>query len=130
MLESLWLFYAYFDASASGCPSSGCTGPQFIPIYSTAMLALTALLLIVGAIGVWGASFAYVAGAVLSGIALIVTGYTVVVVHGYGYLSTASNDAIIAVAFALIALLVNINGIRSKSGLSEQANPMNLPVFG
>jgi hypothetical protein len=112
------------------CPLNGCVGPNFVPIYSTADLALAAVLLIVGALGVWGASFAYVVGAVTSAIALVATGYTVAVVNGYGYLSTASDDAIIGVAFALVALLANIEAVRSKSGISEQANPMNLPVFG
>lgn len=87
-------------------------------------------LLAVGAVGVWGASISYLAGAVLSAATLLVTGYTVAVVHGHGYPSTVSNDAIIGVAFALVALLINLDAVRSKSGISEQANPMNLPVFG
>jgi len=87
-------------------------------------------LLAVGAVGVWGASFSYAAGAVLSAAVLIVAGYTVAVVFGHGFSSTVSNDAIIGVAFALVALLVNIDAMRSKSSISEQANPLNLPVFG
>jgi len=87
-------------------------------------------LLAVGVVEAWGASFSYVAGAVLSAAALVVTAYTVAVVFGQGYASTVSNDAIIGVAFALVALLVNIEAMRSRSGISEQANPMNLPVFG
>ena len=46
------------------------------------------------------------------------------------YPSAVSSDAIIGVAFGLVALLANIDAVRSKSGISEQANPMNLPVFG
>ena len=130
IIESLWLLYSYFDTPAVSCPPSGCTGPSFIPTYSEAALALALALLAVGAFGLWGASFAYVVGGILSAAALLDAGYTVLVARGYGYLSTASNDAILGVAFALVALIVNINAFRSKEGISEQANPMNLPVFG
>ncbi len=130
VLEAVALIYAYFDVSVHSCPASGCPGPSFIPTYSVFSLALAAVVLIVGALGLWGASFAYPAGAVTSGVALLFTAYTVVVVNGYAYLTTASDDAIIGLAFALVALVVNLDAMRSKSGISEQANPMNLPVFG
>ncbi len=130
MVEGVALFFAYFDYPTTSCPPHGCLGPGFIPTYSIFSLVLAALLLVVGLLGLWGASFAYPLGAVLSGAALLLTAYTVLVVQGYGYLSTASYDAIIGVAFALVALIVNVEAIRSKSGISEQANPMNLPVFG
>jgi hypothetical protein len=128
IVEAAWFLYAYLDAPATGCFPPGC--PSFIPLYSVVSLVLVLILIVVGGLGFWGASVAYVAGAVLSAAALAIAGYTVVVVRGYGYLSTASNDAIIGVAFALVALLVNIDAMRSKGGISEQANPMNLPVFG
>ena len=130
IIESLWLLYSYFDTPAVSCPLNGCTGPSFIPIYSVVTVALALALLVVGALGLWGASFAYVGGSVLSAVALLDAGYTVLIVKGYGYLSTSSNDAILGVAFALVALIVNVNASRSKEGISEQANPMNLPVFG
>ena len=131
ILESLWLLYSsYLDLSGTMCPANGCPGPSFIPLYSVVTLALVVALFAVGALGVWGASFAYLTGAVLSAVAMLDLGYTVVVVRGYTYLATASNDAIIGVAFALVALVVNVDAMRSKSGISEQANPMNLPVFG
>jgi hypothetical protein len=122
VVVALWLFYAYFDSPA--------VGPVFVPTNSIASPALAVLLLLVGALEVWGVSIAYGIGAVLSAAALVVTGCTVIIVHGYEYLSTASNDAIIGVAFALVAILINLEAIRSKSNISEQANPMNLPVFG
>jgi len=130
VLESAWLLYAYYDAPMTGCLSTACQGQPFIPLYSWAAPALALALLAVGAVGVWGASFSYAAGAVLSAAVLIVAGYTVAVVFGHGFSSTVSNDAIIGVAFALVALLVNIDAMRSKSSISEQANPLNLPVFG
>jgi hypothetical protein len=130
VVEAIALIYAYFDVVVYSCPANGCPGPSFIPTYSVVTLGLAAMLLIVGALGVWGAPSAYLGGAVLSAAALLVTGYTVAVTFGHGYLSTASDDAIIAAAFALVALVVNIEAARSKGGISEQANPMNLPVFG
>ena len=130
VLESVWLLYASYDAPTTSCLSTTCPGQPFIPLYSLATPALAVALLIVGALGVWGASFSYAAGGVLSAAALVVTGYTVAVVFGRGYVSTVSDDAIIGVAFALVAFLVNVDAIRSKSSISEQANPMNLPVFG
>jgi len=130
VVESLWLLYSYFDTPAIGCPLDGCPGPGFVPTYSVATAVLALALLVVGALGVWGASFAYVGGGALSVVALLDTGYTVLVAKGYGYLSTASNDATLGAAFALVALIVNVNAARAKGGISEQANPMNLPVFG
>lgn len=130
VLESFWLLYAYYDAPTTSCLSTACQGQPFIPLYSLAAPALATALLVVGAVAVWGASFSYVVGGVLSAAVLFVTGYTVAVVFGHGYASTVSNDAIIGVAFALVALIVNIDAMRSKSGISEEVNPMNLPVFG
>lgn len=130
VLESIWLLYAYYDAPITSCLSTSCPGQPFIPLYSVAAPALALALLAVGVVGVWGASFSYVAGGVLSAAALFVTGYSVAVVFGRGYSSTISNDAIIGFAFALVALLINVDAVRSKGSISEQANPMNLPVFG
>ena len=130
VLEAVWLLYAYYDAPTISCQSTGCPSQAFIPLYSFATPALVAALLIIGALALWGASFSYVAGGVLSAASLFVTGYTVAVVFGHGYVATVSDDAVIGVAFALVALLANVEGMRSKGGISEQANPMNLPVFG
>jgi hypothetical protein len=126
ILEALWLLYAYFDA-----PTLLTTGRvPFIPLYSLAALALSVVALVVGVLAVWGASFSYAAGAVVSGAALLVTVFTVLLASGNAYPSAVSNDAIIGTAFALVALLTNVDAMRSKTGISEQANPMNLPVFG
>ena len=130
VLESIWLLYASYDAPMTSCLYSACPAQPFIPLYSLAAPALAVALLAVGAVEIWGASFSYVAGGALSAAALFVTGWTVVVIYGHGYAPTFSDDAMIGVAFALVALLINIGAIRSKSNISEQANPMNLPVFG
>jgi hypothetical protein len=130
VLESVWLLYAYFDSGAAVVNCVFCLNiPAFIPMHSILTPVLVGLLLVVGAFGIWGASFSYLAGALLSGVTILITGFTVAILND-GYLSTVSNDAIIGLAFGLVGLLANIDGIRSKSKLSEQANPMNLPVFG
>jgi len=130
VLESIWLLYSYMDAPTTSCLSAVCQGSPFIPLYSLATPALAVALLVVGALSLWGAYFSYIAGVALSAAALLVTGYTIAVVFGHGYVSAVSDDAIIGVAFALVALLANVDAMRSKGGISEQANPMNLPVFG
>jgi hypothetical protein len=126
IVESLWFLYAYYDMPP--IPSIGRV--PFIPIYSVASLGLAVALLAIGLMGVWGAAFSYLLGTVLSTVALLVAGFTVVIANGNAYPSAVSDDAIIGVAFALVALLANIQAIRSRGGISEQANPMNLPVFG
>lgn len=139
VVEGMWLLYSYFQTMGvfvgcrlgSGSPLVNCGGyPIPIPTGTWIALVLVAALIIVGALGMWGASIAYPAGSALSTIALLLTGYTVAVTRSYGYLSFATNDAALGVAFSLVALLVNLQAMRAKSGLSEQANPMNLPVFG
>jgi hypothetical protein len=122
ILESVWLLYGYFDVSKTSCPASGCPFPQFIPYFSEALFALPVVLLIVGALGVWGVGFAYLAGAVLSAFALLFMAYVVFLLE--------STNAEVGAALAAIAIVANVVGMRGRSGLSEQANPMNLPVFG
>ena len=130
LVEAISLVYAYFDAPMHTCPANGCPGPSFVPTNSIIGLGLALVLLAVGVMGLWGASLAYLGGTFLSAASLIMTGYTVAIVRGYGILSAASDDAVIAAAFALVALIVNAQAMRSKGSISEQANPMNLPVFG
>ncbi len=135
VVEALWMLYSYNDTAGMfiGCPvgSGSCIGnPSIVPTHLVLTLAVAAALVASGALGIWGASFAFPAGGVLSAVALVLNGYAVYATHPYGYLSAATDDALIGVAFALVALLVNFQAIRTKSGLSEQANPMNLPVFG
>ena len=132
VLESAWLFYLYFGSPPASvmCPASGCEFPQFVPAYSLVGLALAAALLIVGILGVWGASFSYTGGAGLSAIVLLLMIYTFAVTSGYAYLSTWTDEAIAGTGLSLVAALGNVLAVRSRSGISEQANPLNLPVFG
>ena len=131
ILESAGLLYAsLLDVATYSCPANGCAGPSFIPLYTPVFIVLALVALLIGALGLWGASFAYPGGALVSAAELLLTGYTVIVVNGYAYLSKASQDGIIGSALALVALIANVIAMMDKSSISEQANPMNLPVFG
>jgi hypothetical protein len=132
VLEGIWLFYAYFTGPTvyvgavicgPGCP----VPPQ---IYLWLLLPLGVITLIVGLLGVWGASFAYLAATVLSATVLVVTGYTVFSLAGFAAYTSILNEAAVVAALAVVTMLANAFAIRAKTRLSEQANPMNLPVFG
>jgi len=130
VVEALWMFYAYFDSPKTvasclnSCPYPGSIVPNDI------IPGLAVVILLVGALGVWGASPSYLLGAALSAAALLLMGYTVAVTSGDVLVSNVTNDALVGVAFALVALIVDFQAMRMKSRISEQANPMNLPVFG
>jgi hypothetical protein len=131
ILESVWLVYVQFAVTVTACPANGCPGPQFIPLYSPLLIGgLVAALLVDGLLGIWGSWFAYPAGALLSAVVLIITGYSVWTENGYAYLINESYQALFGAILAAVALLVSLIAWRSKNVLSEQANPMNLPVFG
>jgi MFS family permease len=48
----------------------------------------------------------------------------------YRDLGAVRGDELLSVSLALVGVVLNFAAIGSKSGLSEQANPVNLPVFG
>jgi len=128
VLEGIWLFYAYFAGPTVYVSCGlGCQVPQD---YLWLLLPLGVIILIVGLLGVWGASFAYLAATVLSAIVLVVTGYTVFTLAGFAAYTSILNEAAVVAALAAVTMLANAFAIRAKTRLSEQANPMNLPVFG
>lgn len=130
ILESLWFIYGFFYYVPVECPSNGCPLPPanyFLPL---AALALAVALLLVGGLGIWGASVAYLGGAVLSVVALLIGSYTIVVLSGYPYLAPQLDYSVVGIIFSASAIVLNLVAFRKKERLSEQANPMNLPVFG
>jgi hypothetical protein len=130
VLEGVWIVFGYFAASPTSCPSGGCAIPWISPYLSPAELGLGVILIVVGGLGIWGASFAYLAGAILSFVTLSLMAYTAVAFASYAYLSPQVNNAVVGAALSLVGLIGNVLGVKSKVRLSEQANPMNLPVFG
>lgn len=128
VFEGIWLFYANFAGPTVYVSCGlGCPVPQ---LYLWLLLPLGVIILIVGLLGVWGASLSYPAGAILSAVVLAVAGYTVFTLADYAAYTSILNEGAVDAAIATVAMLANALGIRSKSMLAEQANPMNLPVFG
>jgi hypothetical protein len=130
VLESAWLLYSFFYEVRISCPNGGCPFPNYFPFYSQIVISFAVALLVIGILGVWGASFAYLGSVIISTLTLLLMAYTVLNLSGYAYLSPESDNAVVECAVAVVAIIGNAAGARGKSGLSEQANPMNLPVFG
>ena len=130
VLEGLFAFYTLYENVPISCPSSACPLPQVSWPVNDVVMGLAVVLLVVGALGVWGASVAYPAGALFSVILLLIMGYAAYLDSGYPYLATLMYQGVSGAVLAAIALGANIVGMRGRGGLPEQANPMNLPVFG
>jgi NADH:ubiquinone oxidoreductase subunit K len=123
VLESVSTLLGYYQLTPINCPRNGCPVPQLSWLFSDAILGLALVLLVVGLLGVWGAQLAYLLGAFLSAALFLLLVYTVLVAGG-SYLSEVG--AVVAAA----ATVANFAATRARSRLAEQANPMNLPVFG
>ncbi len=130
VLESLWTFFILYSAPPVACPLNGCAGPQFSGLFTDGLTAFAILTLLVGVLGLWGASFAFPAGAALSVLLLLTMGYLAWADASVSYLAAESYKGVVGAVVAALALTANLFGMRSRSRLSEQANPMNLPVFG
>ena len=130
IVEGLFASYTLFENVQINCPADGCPLPQVNWPINDVVMGLAVVLLVVGALGVWGASVAYPAGAVFSAILLLIMGYAAYLDSGYPYLATLTYQGASGAALAAIALGANVAGMRRSQGLPEQANPMNLPVFG
>jgi hypothetical protein len=130
ILESFWAAYIQIQDVAVSCPAGGCPWPSPYLLHTWESLLLVVVLLAVGVLGFWGASFAYPVGAALSGVMLLIMGYSAWTDGAYLYLQGESQLAAVGAGFAAAALVLNVLGAVRKGGLSEQANPMNLPVFG
>ena len=131
VLAGLFAFYTLFENTPIDCPlADGCPLPQVSWPVGDVVMGLAVVLLVVGALGAWGASVAYPAGALFSALLLLIMGYAAYLDAGYPYLSTLMYEGVAGAVLAAFALGANIIGMRRSPGLSEQANPMNLPVFG
>ena len=130
VLEGLFAFYSLYENTPVSCPASACPLPQVNWPITDVVTGLAIVLLVEGALGVWGASFAYTFGAVFSVVFLSLMGYTAYLDSGYPYLATFVYEGVSGVVLGVVALVANALGMRDSGGLSEQANPMNLPVFG
>jgi len=131
LLAGAWTtFVAYYGTnSISPCPpfstcilELGSAGPlspsdlQGLLFVAGAVLAIDAL------ISFAGMRAAFILGSVLSTAVL-----AILAVQWGAYFV---NDSLAALVLALLAVVVDSVASRPTKGLSEQSNPMNLPVFG
>lgn len=132
VLESIWVIYTLYEVPLIVCSTNICPNPPFNPLYSEVFLIGLAaiILLVVGLIGIWGYWLAYPAGALLSAMFLVATGYSAWLESTYNYPTGEEYLSLISAALAAVALIVNLLAWRARNVLPEQANPMNLPVFG
>jgi len=125
---------------ASSCAFFGCPPPTFSQseAFHVLTLGLGALMLIDGAVGVWGAKQAYFLGMVLSGLFLCVAGtaYFFDSRAIFSAQSTLRNPAasmtyeIVFLTLSVLGIGFNLIALRTLASFPEQVNPMNLPVFG
>lgn len=131
ILESAFAIYTtWIWNSPGGCPSGGCVAPQLGWAVPGLVVVLAFALLAVGAFGFWGASIAYPVGAGLSAVFLALLGYLAYLYVGYPSLGGVFYHYALGVVLAALGIGLNLLGLRDRNALSEQANPMNLPVFG
>ena len=132
VLESIWVIYTLYEVPMIVCSTNLCLNPPFNPLYSEVFLIGLAaiILLVVGLIGIWGYWLAYPAGALLSAMFLLAMGYSAWIGSTGAYPIIEEYLSLISAVLAAVTLLVNLFAWRAKNILSEQANPMNLPVFG
>jgi hypothetical protein len=104
------------------CPLGGCPysfGYDTLP----EVIAATAILLAVAGVlclwGMWVATWAGVAFAAVSALGMLGE-----------YWTFGTSGPLIGAIVCLGAAVVSLIGTRSTGGMTEQQNPMNLPVFG
>jgi hypothetical protein len=112
---------ALIDSVVGMYLSSTTTVANNLDPFESLLLWASAFLLVDSLLCLYGVHYAFpvaaVLGAVLAGDSLLVlSGYTL-------------QDAVL-VALSASGLVLNLLAYRSTSQISEQANPMNLPVFG
>lgn len=129
ILEAIWMIYTLYEAPLIVCSTNLCLRP-LDPPYSQILMGVAGVLLVVGLIGIWGSWFAYPAGALLSAVLLAVMGYSAWIESEYAYVVSETLITSVGAAMTAAALIVNLVAWRAQNVLSEQANPMNLPVFG
>jgi len=87
---------------------------------ATLMFWDSVVLVIVSLLCIYGVHYAFPLAAVLSAVLAGVA----------PLLLESTSQEVPLVVLSLLALVVSVLAFRSKSMMSEQANPMNLPVFG
>jgi len=115
------LIFAYAFPGRSSCPTGGCA--IAFGVLQPVILVLGLLLLVDGCVCLYGLRQGFYLGVALSAISA-----ALVLFEWAG-----QNPGLVAVGFVLVylaAVIGNLVAVWKKSGLPEQANPMNLPVYG
>jgi hypothetical protein len=105
------------------CQTSLCPlGPGWVPWVPSAVVAVGVALAVASVVAFSLTKKAFYFGALLSAVlATLVYGYMAYSSWGYGW-----TTVLLAIASAVLGVLA----ARKRPGMSEQSNPMNLPVFG
>ncbi|MDE1858585.1 MAG: hypothetical protein KGI26_05940 [Thaumarchaeota archaeon] len=120
LLVGLWAVVAAWGLGpAYACPSGGCT----VPILQEAVPIAGVLLILDALVCFVGLRSAFVAGGVLSA---VVAAFTAFNWSGQGSVGIWAGLLVLSLASVVLDFLA----FRHRGQLGEQANPMNLPVFG
>ena len=142
MVEGTWPLYVSLVgrvfAGEVFCPAP-CPTQTFSQtgIFGLLFPGLGVLLVVVGAIGIWGARVSFLIGTGASALLLAVAGWAYLSDSGAIGLGSPYTDHAVVVLDEIVATLLCILGTaanfvatRKRGRLPEQVNPMNLPVFG
>lgn len=100
------------------------------PVYGDALIVLVLALFVDGALGLWGVAAAYKAGVVLTAVISVLMAVSAWAYYGYPYPASWVFAGAAGATLGAIGCATNVMAARGGAGISEQANPMNLPVFG
>ncbi len=112
----------YYGGFNPNCFGAACSSPD---ILATLILAFAAVLVVDSLACLVAPRKAFYASAVLGAIVAVLVGYDGL------YLGTLANAGVdVELALAAVTVVLSLFAARSGGGVSEQSNPMNLPVFG
>ena len=126
---TLAVFLAYFGVNMVslcnffvGCSGTAIPAANFSPELQGALIAVGAVLAVDSLVSLRGVRMSFVLGAILSIVIL-----AIVAVQWGAYVTT---DSLAVAVLSTASILVDVVASRPAKGLSEQASPLNLPVFG
>jgi hypothetical protein len=131
LLAGCWAaFVAYYGTNIVSCPPfstcivelGGSFGPLSPSELQGALFIAGAILALDALVSFAGVRMSFILGSVLSTVIL-----AIIAIQWGTY---SDNDAFAAIALSLLAVLADVVASRPAKALSEQSNPMNLPVFG
>lgn len=132
LLAGCWAaFVAYYGTNLVSCPpfstcilelQGGGAGPLSPSELQGALFIVGAILALDALVSFAGIRVSFLVGSVLATVVLLI------IAIQWGTYS--DSDALVAVVLSLLAVVADVVASRPAKALSEQSNPMNLPVFG